>query len=64
MQIAQIQESESEVRWVHPDDVMECRNCQKNLKSIKEKVNSGCLTDAVFKLSAITQRAPHLTRSL
>ncbi|XP_078362497.1 rab GTPase-binding effector protein 1-like isoform X2 [Oculina patagonica] len=37
MQIAQIHESETDVRWQHPEDIKACQNCQKPLKSNKEK---------------------------
>ena len=38
MQIAQIHESETDVRWQYPDDVKECTDCQKVLKTTKDKV--------------------------
>lgn len=38
MQIAQIHESETVVRWQHAEDVKACQNCQKALKSSKDKV--------------------------
>ena len=38
MQIAQIHESETGVRWQHAEDVKACQNCQKALKSGKDKV--------------------------
>jgi len=37
MQIAQIHESETGVRWQHAEDVKACQNCQKALKSSKDK---------------------------
>lgn len=39
MQIAQIHESETDVRWQHPEDVKACQDCQKALKSNKDKVS-------------------------
>ena len=38
MQIAQIHESETGVRWQHAEDIKACENCQKALKSSKDKV--------------------------
>jgi len=38
MQIAQIHESETAVRWQHAEDVKACQHCQKALKSSKDKV--------------------------
>lgn len=38
MQIAQIHESETDVRWQYPDDIKECKSCQKVLKANKDKV--------------------------
>lgn len=38
MQIAQIHESETDVRWQHAEDVKACQNCLKALKSSKDKV--------------------------
>ena len=38
MQIAQIHESETGVRWQHAEDIKACQNCQKALKSSKDKV--------------------------
>ncbi|EDO49546.1 predicted protein, partial [Nematostella vectensis] len=37
MQLAEMQESENEVRWEHKDDARECRNCQKPLNTNKDK---------------------------
>lgn len=37
MQIAEIHESETDVRWQYPEDIKECQNCHKSLKSGKEK---------------------------
>lgn len=39
MQIAQIHESETDVRWQYPDDIKECKSCQKVLKANKDKVS-------------------------
>lgn len=39
MQIAQIHESETDVRWQYPDDIKECKSCQKVLKANKDKQN-------------------------
>ena len=38
MQIAQIHESETDVRWQFPEDIRECHNCHKVLKAGKDKV--------------------------
>ena len=38
MQIAQIHESETGVRWQHAEDVKACQNCQKALRSSRDKV--------------------------
>ena len=38
MQIAQIHESETGVRWQHAEDVQACQNCQKALRSSRDKV--------------------------
>lgn len=40
MQIAQIHESETDVRWQYPEEIKECHNCHKALKSGKDKVGS------------------------
>lgn len=37
MQIAQIHESETDVRWQYPEEIKECHNCHKALKSGKDK---------------------------
>lgn len=39
MQIAQIHESETDVRWQYPEDITECPNCNRGLKSSREKRN-------------------------
>ena len=40
MQIAQIHESETVVRWQHAEDVKACQNCQKALRSNRDKVGN------------------------
>ena len=47
MQIAEIQESQTEVRWEHEDDVSKCRKCKQPLRVHKEKVGLFCVYDNI-----------------
>lgn len=56
MQIAQIHESETDVRWQYPDDVRACKNCQKVLKSNKDKVGVISKDKLEKKLSIVSSK--------
>ena len=38
MELEKIRQSDSEVRWQHDEDVLECNSCKKTFQNRKEKV--------------------------
>lgn len=43
MELEKIRQSDSEVRWQHDEDVLECNSCKKTFQNRKEKVSLFCL---------------------
>lgn len=43
MELEKIRQSDSEVRWQHDEDVLECNSCKKTFQNRKEKVSVFCL---------------------
>lgn len=39
MELEKIRQSDSEVRWQHDEDVLECNSCKKTFQNRKEKVS-------------------------
>lgn len=55
MQIAQIHESETGVRWQHAEDVKACHNCQKAFRSNRDKVGKIINSNRIEWMSVIIQ---------